>query len=85
MSNYIAKRVIRACEYIISTNATVRETAKIFNYSKSTIHKDVSYRVLQIDKGLADKVAKVLEQNLEERHVRGGEATRRKYLGVLQG
>ena len=72
----------RACElavYIIETGATVRSAAKHFGISKSTVHKDVSYRLYFIDINLYMKVKKVLNLNLAERHIRGGEATKRKY------
>ena len=73
-------RVKKEAEYIISTGATVRKTASVFNYSKSTVHKDVTERLKRIDKELFIKVDKVLKINLKERHIRGGEATRKKYL-----
>lgn len=82
MSDELIKRCIREGEYIIKTGATVRKTAKEFAFSKSTIHKDVTERLYFIDKALYKKVKKVLAKNLIERHIRGGEATRRKYLNL---
>ncbi len=79
MSEDLTERVIEEARYIIETGATVRSTAKVFCYSKSTVHKDVSERLCYIDKGLYKKVKKVLQKNLAERHIRGGEATRKKY------
>lgn len=79
MSEDLTERVIEEARYIIETGATVRSTAKVFSYSKSTVHKDVSERLYYIDKGLYKKVKKVLQKNLAERHIRGGEATRKKY------
>ena len=76
----IEERVIKEAEYIIKTGATVRETAKVFSYSKSTVHKDVSERLCCIDSKLFLKVRKVLDKNLAERHIRGGLATKNKYL-----
>ena len=73
----------RACDlalYIIENKATVRSAAKRFGISKSTVHKDLSERLRQIDRLLYEKVRLVLEQNKAERHLRGGDATRRKYL-----
>ena len=65
---------------MIHTNATVRETAKKFGISKSTVHKDITDRVESIDPELAKSVRRVLEVNKAERHIRGGLATREKYL-----
>ena len=79
MCEDIKKRIIKEAEYIAKTGATVRETAKVFHFSKSTVHKDVSERLKFIDKDLYKKVKKVLEKNLSERHIRGGLATRNKY------
>jgi putative DeoR family transcriptional regulator (stage III sporulation protein D) len=73
----------RACElavYIIETGATVRNCAKRFGISKSTVHKDLSQRLKQCNKSLYIQVRRVLEQNKAERHIRGGQATREKYL-----
>ena len=73
------KRILKAAEYIVEHRATVRETAKIFGVSKSTIHKDVTERVARLDSALAREAAAVLSQNKAERHLRGGAATREKY------
>lgn len=67
-------------EYIIKTEATVREVAKVFSVSKSTVHKDVTERLYLENRQLYKKVKRVLEKNKSERHMRGGEATRQKYL-----
>jgi len=75
----IKERVIREAEYIAENKSTVRQTAFIFHFSKSTVHKDVTERLKEIDKSLYKKVKKVLDFNLSERHIRGGEATRKKY------
>ena len=75
-------RVLKESYYIAETGATVRETAKVFHYSKSTVHKDVTERLYYMDKLLFGRVKKVLKKNLEERHIRGGLATREKYLKV---
>lgn len=73
------ERAIAFANYIIENNATVRQTAKKFNLSKSTVHKDVSDRLRTINEGLYEKVKQVLEQNKSERHIRGGLATKTKY------
>lgn len=74
-------RAIVLGEYIIDTGATVRATAKVFNISKSTVHKDVTERLYRINKGLYNEVQSVLLKNKQERHIRGGMATRKKYKG----
>ncbi len=80
MRQYIEERAVDIARYIISENATVRQAAKKFGVSKSTVHKDVSDRLLYINAGLAKEVRKVLDVNKTERHIRGGMATREKYL-----
>ncbi|NLY11601.1 MAG: sporulation transcriptional regulator SpoIIID [Firmicutes bacterium] len=79
MRDYIRKRVVDVSLYIIKTKATVRQAASVFGVSKSTIHKDVTERLPRVNKELAIKVRKVLAQNKSERHIRGGEATKKKY------
>ena len=76
----ITERVFKEAYYIAQTGATVRATAKIFLYSKSTVHQDVTERLRHIDKELYTKVKLALEKNLAERHIRGGLATKEKYL-----
>ena len=74
----------RACElavYIIETGATVRSAAAAFGISKSTVHKDLTQRLEQYNKPLYAQVRQILELNKQERHIRGGMATRRKYRG----
>ena len=73
-------RVIAVAGYIIENNATVRQTAKEFGSSKSTVHKDVTERLAVINPALAKQVRNVLDVNKSERHIRGGMATREKYL-----
>ena len=79
MWDYISERVIREAEYVIETNSTVRATAIHFNISKSNVHKDVTERLKEIDAQLYKDVRKVLNTNLSERHIRGGQATKNKY------
>ncbi|HJC90895.1 sporulation transcriptional regulator SpoIIID [Mediterraneibacter glycyrrhizinilyticus] len=80
MKDYIEERAVEIANYIIENGATVRQTAKQFRISKSTVHKDVTERLLQINPSLAREARKVLDMNKSERHIRGGMATREKYL-----
>ncbi|OPZ62570.1 MAG: Stage III sporulation protein D [Firmicutes bacterium ADurb.Bin506] len=79
MRDHIRRRVLEITDHMIQTKATVRQTARLFNVSKSTVHKDVTERLPSISKQLAMEVKVILDQNKAERHIRGGEATRRKY------
>ncbi|TWH45360.1 sporulation transcriptional regulator SpoIIID [Sporomusa sp. KB1] len=79
MKEYIRKRVLDICNHIMETKHTVRQTATVFGVSKSTVHKDMIERLPEINKRLAAKVKNILEMNKAERHIRGGEATRKKY------
>ena len=74
------ERAVELGQYIIKTGATVRAAAKVFHISKSTVHKDISERLKKIDPLLFRKVKKIMDKNRAERHIRGGDATRRKYL-----
>lgn len=80
MWDYIADRVTREANYIIETKSTVRAAAVHFSISKSTVHKDVTERLKAVDKQLYKEVREVLDKNLSERHIRGGIATKYKYL-----
>jgi len=82
MQEHIRRRVMRIGSYITEYSATVRQAAKVFGVSKSTVHKDVTERLPLIDKNLAREVRKVLDLNKAERHIRGGEATRKKYKEI---
>ena len=80
MKNYsIEERAINLAHYIIDSKDTVRGAAKKFGISKSTVHKDVSERLLTINKALAIEVRRILDENKAERHIRGGMATKLKY------
>lgn len=79
MRNYIEERAMAIATYIIDEKATVRQAAKKFGVSKSTVHKDVSDRLQYINKGLAKEVRKILDINKAQRHIRGGLATKEKY------
>ena len=80
MKDYIEERAVEIAYYIIEHKATVRQTAKEFGVSKSTIHKDVTERLLHINPTLAARTRMVLDVNKSERHIRGGMATKEKYL-----
>lgn len=75
----ISERAVRCAEYIVQTECTVRACSARFSVSKSTIHKDMTERLPHIDKILYEEVRAVLDKNLQERHIRGGNATKRKY------
>lgn len=81
MTDTIQQRACDLAVYIIETGATVRTAAKHFGISKSTVHKDLSQRLVQYNKGLYTQVRRVLDNNKAERHIRGGLATKNKYLG----
>lgn len=81
MNGEFERRAVLLGEYIIENGATVRSAARRFNISKSTVHKDMTERLCDISPSLYRQVRSVLEKNKSERHLRGGEATRRKYMG----
>ena len=80
MKNYIEERAVAIANYIVTQNATVRQAAKQFGISKSTVHKDCAERLTQVNPNLASEVRKVLDVNKAERHIRGGLATKEKYM-----
>ena len=79
MKGYIEERAVEIANYIVEKNATVRQAAKRFGVSKSTVHKDVADRLFVIRPTLAIEARKVLDLNKAERHIRGGLATKDKY------
>ena len=79
LKDYIEERAVAIANYIIDHNATVRQTAKSFGISKSTVHKDCTERLISINPALAAQTRVVLDLNKSERHIRGGMATREKY------
>lgn len=81
MKESLEERACKLAVYIIETGATVRAAAGHFHISKSTVHKDLSQRLPTCNRKLYDQVRKVLDRNKQERHIRGGMATRRKYKG----
>lgn len=76
---YIYDRAKNIANYIVTHNATVRSAAKVFGVSKSTVHKDITERLGTVDAALAKQAKTILDKNKAERHIRGGEATRKKY------
>ena len=80
MKDYIEERVLEVAAYVLETGSTVRNAANHFKISKSTIHKDLVERLREINPILAEDVKHVLDNNKAERHIRGGLATRQKYL-----
>ena len=85
MRTNIEERACGLADYIIRNKATVRAAAERFGVSKSTVHKDMTERLREIDRLRYEKVRLILEQNKAERHLRGGDATRRKYKGESGG
>ena len=80
MNDPVEERPVTLGQYIFENTATVRATAKVFSVSKSTVHMDVAERLRRINPGLYTEVREVLEVNKAERHIRGGQATKQKYL-----
>ena len=80
MKDYIEERIISIAQYTIEHNSTVRSTAKKFGISKSTVHKDLRERLPKLNMELSRQVNKILDLNKSERHIRGGLATKRKYM-----
>ena len=84
MSTYIIKRVNEVADHIINTKDTIRETAKKFKISKSTIHKDLQERLIQIDIVKYNIIKIILQKHIETRHIKGGESTRQLFLRKKQ-
>ena len=80
MKVLVEERAIELGEYIVEHKSTVRATAKEFGISKSTVHTDVADRLKKVSPSLYDEVRKVLEDNKAQRHIRGGLATKEKYM-----
>ena len=79
MKKEIINRSIMEGEHIVKTGATIRETAKKFNVSKSTVHKDISNRLKDISPILYSKIQVIIKKHIDNRHIKGGESTRKKY------
>ena len=84
MSTYIIKRVLNIANHIIDTKETIRETAKKFNISKSTVHKDLQERLYQIDINKYNIIKQIMNEHIETRHIKGGESTRQLFLKKRQ-
>lgn len=83
MNSLIIKRVLDEANYILETKQTVREIAKIFNVSKSTVHKDLHERLVEINYELFEQVDSILKYHIDIRHIRGGESTKKKYKNCI--
>lgn len=79
MNSLISRRVIDEANYMIETKNTIRDIAKIFKVSKSTVHKDLHERLFDINKNLYLEVDSILKYHIDIRHIRGGESTKKKY------
>lgn len=84
MNDYNTFRAVELGEYIVKNNATVRSTAKVFGISKSTVHMDVTQKLEKINPELSNSVRAVLDINKAQRHIRGGMATKEKYMAVYR-
>lgn len=84
LKSQIISRIIDEANYIIKTKQTLRQLALVFDVSKSTVHKDLRDKLILIDKELATEVNDILLKHKATRHIRGGEATRKKYLKVTK-
>ena len=83
MNSLIIKRVIDEANYMLKTKDTIREIAKVFNVSKSTVHKDLHERLLDIDYKLFQQIDSILKYHIDIRHIRGGESTKKKYKKLV--
>jgi len=82
MNSLIIKRVIDEANYMLDTKKTIREIAKVFNVSKSTVHKDLHERLFDIDFKLYEQIDSILKYHIDIRHIRGGESTKKKYRNL---
>lgn len=82
MNKAIIRRVLDEANYMIKTESTVREMSKVFKVSKSTVHKDLHERLIDINHDLFLKVEKILKYHTDIRHIRGGISTKEKYLNL---
>lgn len=83
MNSLIVKRVIDEANYMLDTKKTIREIAQIFNVSKSTVHKDLHERLVDIDFDLSKEIDSILKYHIDIRHIRGGESTKKKYKKLI--
>jgi putative DeoR family transcriptional regulator, stage III sporulation protein D len=80
LKDYIEERVLEVAKYIIDSRATIRKAARMFGVSKSTVHKDITERLPKINPQIAKEAKDILDLNKAERHIRGGKATKLKYV-----
>ena len=83
MNSVIRKRVIEEANYMLKTEDTIRNIAKIFNVSKSTVHKDLHERLQDLNYGLYEEIDSILKYHIDIRHIRGGESTKKKYKKLI--
>ena len=83
MNNIIKSRTLEEAKHMINTKNTIREIAKIFNVSKSTVHKDLQERLIDIDYNLYKEINSILKYHIDIRHIRGGESTKKKYKKAI--
>ena len=82
MKAYIKDRTLQVARHIAETEDTIRQTAQIYNLSKSTVHNDLAKRLKKVDLQMYNKVQKILEKNFSQKHIRGGESTKIKYKNM---
>ena len=82
MNSLIIRRVIDEANYMLDTKKTIREIAKVFNVSKSTVHKDLHERLIDVDSELYKQIDSILKYHIDIRHIRGGESTKKKYKKI---
>lgn len=82
MNSLIIRRVVDEANYMLDTKKTIREVAKVFNVSKSTVHKDLHERLMDIDFDLFKRIDDILKYHIDIRHIRGGESTKKKYKNL---
>ncbi len=80
MNKYMVERIYSEADQILNTKMTIREIAKIYGISKSTVHKDLNERLLELDPKKHEQIKEIFKEHIEIRHIRGGESTRKKYL-----
>ena len=80
MKKEIIERTVKEANYMVKTNETIRQIAKVFNVSKSTVHKDLQDRLKNLDKKTYLQIKKILKRHIQTRHIKGGQSTKKKYL-----
>ena len=85
MNRNLKLRIMKEANYIFEKKCTIRYAAKKFNVSKSTVHKDMQERLKILDMNMYKNIYKIFDKHIKERHIKGGESTRRKYLKLKEG